>query len=88
MATTKKSEFEDSLTIVREKPDEGPKEPMVAIFLPKLEDPGDAGIKVDQYEHVTIANEEREKTYYVRRGERVEIPVSVFMVMKEKYPDL
>ena len=63
-------------------------EPMVTVYLPKLEDEGSGGFKVDQYEHVTIANEEHEKTYYVHRGERVDVPVSVFMVLKEKYPDL
>lgn len=74
-------------TMVTEK-DDSYKGPRVSIFLPALEDSGSAGLKVDQYEHVTIANEEREKTYYIHRGENVEVPVPVFMVLKEKYPNI
>ena len=83
----KKDSF-DSLTIEQAPKEKGYTGPMVPIYLPKLEDPGDAGIKVDQYEHVTISHEEREWAYYVRRGERVDVPVPVFMVLKEKYPDI
>ena len=74
-------------TMVTEK-DDSYKGPRVSIFLPALEDSGSAGLKVDQYEHVTIANEESEKTYYIHRGENVEVPVPVFMVLKEKYPNI
>lgn len=62
--------------------------PTARIFLPKLEDPGDAGLKVDQYEHVTISNEERSKTWYIHRGEWVDIPWYVYVVLKQKYPDI
>ena len=57
------------------------------IYLPKLEEEG-SGVKVDQYEHVTLANEEREWTWYVKRGERVEVPVPVYVLLKAKYPDI
>ena len=82
----KKPALEDELTFVSE-PKEEKKEKTVTIYLPKLEEEGN-GIKVDQYERVTIANEEGERTYMVHRGERVEVPLPVFVVMKEKYPDL
>ena len=59
--------------------------PMVQIMLPKLEDPGTAGLKVDQYEHVTIANEQWEYTWHVLRGVRQDVPVPVFLMLKEKY---
>jgi hypothetical protein len=62
--------------------------PRVTIFLPKLEDSGDEGVKVDQYEHVTLANEKGEEVYYVLRGEYVEVPVPVFIALKERYPKL
>jgi hypothetical protein len=62
--------------------------PYVNIFLPALEDSGDEGLKVDQYEHVTIANEMGKQVFLVHRGEWVEVPVPVFMVLKEKYPKL
>lgn len=77
----------DGLTIVQEVKEEKKKGPMVQIYLPKLEEEGN-GVKVDQYEHVTIANENKEETFYVKRGERVDIPINAFVVMKEKYPDL
>jgi hypothetical protein len=81
-------DFSASLTQairVEEKKDE---EPRVSIFLPRLDDPGDGGIKVDQYEHVTMANEVMEKHDRILRGEHVEIPVSTFIRLKEKYPKL
>ena len=62
--------------------------PMVPVFLPALEDNGDGGMKVDQYEHVTIANEKGETCYKVLRGEHVEVPVPVFIVLKERYPKI
>lgn len=62
--------------------------PMVDIFLPELEGGGGDGFKVDQYEHVTIANEEREQHFRIHRGEHVQVPVPVFLALKEKYPKL
>jgi len=87
----KKEEIEintDPMTIHAEAKPEGYKGPRVAIFLPALEDPGDQGLAVDQYEHVTIANEEKEEHYRIHRGEWVEVPVPVFVVLKERYPKL
>ena len=94
MAATKKTEEEvkeetfDQLTFTAEERETGYKGPMVTVFLPALEDPGSVGLKVDQYEHVTIANEVKETTYYVLRGEPVEVPVPVFIALKERYPKL
>ena len=62
--------------------------PMVPVFIPALEDPGDGGLKVDQYEHVTIANEYGEICWKVLRGETVDVPVPVFVVLKERYPKI
>ena len=83
-----KTKMEDSLTIQAAPVDEGAKQTMVRIFLPKLEDSGDAGMSVDQYEHVTISNELKDHTYYIHRGEWVEVPVNVSIILKAKYPDL
>ncbi len=80
--------FNDSLTTVVTPEDKSYKGPTVSVFLPALEDSGSAGLKVDQYEHVTIQNEVMDKTYYIHRGESVEVPVPVFMVLKEKYPNI
>lgn len=62
--------------------------PYVDIFLPALEGGGNNGMKVDQYEHVTIANERKETCYKVLRGEHVSVPVPVFIALKERYPKL
>lgn len=83
MAT--KKPIEDSLTITT--PEKAPEYtgPYVSVFLPLLEESGN-GMKVDQYEHVTLANERKEIPYKVRRGEWVKVPVPVFIALKEKYP--
>lgn len=62
--------------------------PTARVFLPELENSGDEGVKVDQYEHVTLANEVGRQVYRVHRGEWVDVPVPVFIALKEKYPKL
>jgi hypothetical protein len=79
---------EDTLTTAVTKEETGYTGPYVSVFLPELEGGGEDGIKVDQYEHVTLANEEKETIYRVHRGEHVEVPVPVFMALKERYPKL
>lgn len=86
MAT--KTVEQDSLTMAVPKKETKENGPKVMVFLPALEDSGEEGIKVDQYEHVTLANERGEKIYYVKRGEYVEVPVEVFIALKERYPKL
>lgn len=86
---TVKEIVNDPLTIVAEEKKEGYNGPRVSIFLPALEDPGDQGLSVDQYEHVTIANEEKEEHYRIHRGEWVEVPVPVYVILKQgKYPKI
>jgi len=58
--------------------------PMVRVTLRKIEDPGD-GTKVDQYEHITIANEMGKEKYRLQRGVGVDVPVPVFLALYEKY---
>lgn len=88
MAAKVKEVFDDPLTIVVEEKEEHYTGPMVDVFLPALEDQGQGGMKVDQYEHVTIANERGETCYKVLRGEHVQVPVPVFIQLKERYPKL
>lgn len=88
MAANTKVEEQDSLTMAVPQKEEKKSGPKVSIFLPELEDSGEEGISVDQYEHVTIANEQGEKIYYVKRGEHVDVPVEVFIALKERYPKL
>ena len=82
----KKAEM-DSMTVAVERKEEGYNGPRVEVFLPELPGGGD-GVKVDQYEHVTIANEQKEECFKVLRGEKVEVPVPVFMALKARYPKL
>lgn len=92
MANVKAKEKEEvfmadplTMEIPEEKP--GYTGPMVDVFLPELEG-SDGGKTIDQYEHVTLANEKEEQIYYVRRGEHVSVPVPVFLALKEKYPKI
>lgn len=88
MATAKKENiFDDSITVVAEEKKEGYKGPTVRVFLPKLEEEG-SGIRVDQYEHVTIGNEQGETRWFIKRGEYIDVPVPVFVVLKDRYPNI
>lgn len=79
---------ETNLTTAVKKEDKKYDGPYVQIFLPELENSGEEGMPVDQYEHVTIANETGRQQYRVHRGEYVDVPVPVFIALKEKYPKL
>lgn len=59
--------------------------PMTSVRLPKLDNLGGGGATVDQYEHVTIANEQGIEKYGVQRGVKVDVPVPVFLQLYEKY---
>ena len=86
-----KDEIELSpLTIQSAAPEKRYNGPVVSVFLPALEDNGDGGLKVDQYEHVTIANEKHEMHWKIHRGMHVEVPVPVYCVLKEsgRYPNI
>ena len=87
MATKEKLNLNDQLTMVVEEKDDSWKGPTVDVFIPELEESGN-GMKVDQYEHVTIANEVKETCYRVRRGERVSVPVPVYLALRAKYPKI
>lgn len=78
----------NSLTIAskpKEDPHEG--EPRVRIFLPLLDDDSN-GVSVDQYEHVSISNEEGDEFIRIKRGEYVDVTVPVFILLKQRYPNI
>lgn len=85
MAAKKGLMLEESLTTAVVQEDKKYKGPTAQVFLPLLDDPGDEGIQVDQYEHVTIQNEQGKEVFRVHRGEHVDVPVPVFIQLKEKY---
>ena len=86
MATKTEELNRESLTTVVQKKEEEYIGPTVRIMLPEL--PGGEDAKVDQYEHVTVANESKEKHCKIHRGEYVDVPVPVFLALREKYPKL
>ncbi len=59
--------------------------PTAQLFLREMENSGEEGVPVDQYEHVTISNETGVEKWLVKRGEWVEVPVPVYIALKEKY---
>ena len=79
--------YDPTVVVVKAKHEES-HEPMVMVNIPELPGSGSDGLKVDQYEHVTLANEHGEKLYKVKRGEPVMVPVSVFVHLKARYPKL
>lgn len=79
--------LEDQLTVTAEEHDDSWKGPTVRIFIPELES-NNNGMKVDQYEHVSIANMVKEDCTYVRRGEWVDVPVPVYLQLRERYPKI
>ena len=84
-AKKEKPKADDSLvTAVPRKVDEK-KEVTATVNLPELPGSGTDGMKVDQYEHVTIANEEGETCYKVKRGEPVDVPIPVFIQLKNRH---
>jgi hypothetical protein len=80
-----KTKTVDSLTAAVAVQTEKDNTPTVRIFIPLMpgEDSED-GVKIDHYEHVTIGND----TTLVRRGEYVDVPVPVFLQLRNKYPKL
>ena len=73
----------DTLTVETPVQETVADEPRVRVYLPLLESEG-AGVRVDQYEHVTVNGE----TTLVRRGEYVDVTVPVFIQLKNKFPHL
>ena len=59
------------------------KEQLVSVILPPAED-ADPDRKADQNEYVTVNG----KVTQVLRGERVEVPVSVYVQLRNKYPSI
>lgn len=70
------------------KPVKDPDEVRVRIFIPKRENDDATGVAVDQYEHVSISNEEGDNFVRIRRGEYVDVTPEVFELLKQRYPDL
>ena len=58
--------------------------PKVQVFIP-MGPEAESGMKADPYEHVTINGA---LPYYIRKGEYVEVPVPVFLQLRNKYPNI
>ena len=59
----------------------------IRIMLPRLED-GSDGVNVDQTEHLSISNERGDNFIRIKRGEWVDVTPEVFMLLKQRYPNL
>lgn len=75
--------MKDGLTVVTETKEENNEEPRVRVFIAPPEE-ADSGIKTDPYEHVTING----NTTLIRRGEYVDVPVPVYIQLRNKYPHI
>jgi len=60
----------------------------VRIFIPKRENDDATGVAVDQFEHVSISNEQGDNFVRVKRGEYVDVTPEVFMMLKQRYANL
>lgn len=58
-------------------------EPYVRVYIPLTEE-DNGTVKTDHYEHVTINGE----SYAVMRGQYVDVPVPVFVQLRNKYPGI
>ena len=87
MAARKPQNIEDNLTFRQEEVEQKEEWKPVTIYLPKLEEEGN-GVRVDQYEHVSIANQVKEDCYKVRRGEWVDVPVPVDQILALREADM
>lgn len=76
--------MDDGLTVGTPIVEQKNNAPRVRVFIPPAPE-AEAGIKVDPYEHVTINGE---KPVYVMRGQYVDVPVPVFLQLRNKYPNL
>lgn len=88
MATNKKVEETESITMHAPVQAAKPKETRVLIKLPLREDDNTPGLTVDQFEHVTISNEQGENTVYIKRGVPVEVTIPVYTLLKQRFPDI
>lgn len=78
----------ENITVAIPKGEEKPEEIRVRIMLPKRESDDNPGVTVDQYEHVTISNEQGEQNIRVKRGEWVDVTIPTFMQLKNRYPNI
>lgn len=79
---TKTTKAESIITGVVPKKEEAPVT-KVSIFLPLVVDSAD-GPEIEQSEYVTVNG----KTMKVPRGEYVDVPVAVFLQLRNRYPNL
>lgn len=74
----------DGITTVVPVKTEEDKTPRVRCMIP-MPPETDSGLKIDPYEHVTINGE---TPVFVKRGEWVDVPVPVYMQLRNRYPNI
>ena len=88
MAEKKAPGATDSITVAVPDKEVQQEVPRVRIMIPKRESDDNPGVVVDQYEHVSISNEQGDFNVRVKRGEWVDVTVPVFMLLKQRYPNI
>lgn len=78
------AKLKDGITVSIEEEKKNNDIPMVRVFIP-MGPEAEGGMKTDPYEHVTINGE---LPYYIRKGEYVDVPVPVFLQLRNKYPNI
>ena len=88
---TKKTEMntenvvaDDGISVVVPAKKEEKKVTTVRIMLP-LQPETNSGLKLDPYEHVTINGN---APIMIKRGEWVDVPVPVFLQLRNRYPNI
>ena len=78
------AKLKDGITVTIENEKKEDEVPKVRVFIPVGPEVV-SGMKADPYEHVTINGA---LPYYIRKGEWVEVPVPVFLQLRNKYPNI
>lgn len=73
----------DSTVAVIPKKEEAKIEPTVRVYIPLIEDQN-TDVTIDQSEEVIING----KVTQIRRGEYVDVKVPVYLLLKQRYPNL
>ena len=78
-----KNEKPNPMTVATRAPIQDNSVPRVDVLLPPLEDEG-ADVALNQQEAVVINS----RDYIIRRGERVSVPYSVFIQLRNQFPNI
>ena len=85
MAKVTKTVMEDGISATVAREADNREEPLVDIFLPLAANDDGQTDNIDRTEHVIINGG---TPLLIKRGEHVSVPVSVFLQLRNRYPNL